>query len=84
MKTFDIFFFFNTFYFYSLPLPWSERIFILFFKYIYFVWVKLNGKRGNFILTGVMLKIMFILNQIKLKQNFNEELCQVGYVVIIQ
>ena len=32
------------------------------FKYLYFAWVKMNIERDIFILAGVMLKVMYILN----------------------
>ena len=36
--------------------------YILLFKYIYFVWVKITSERDVFILAGAMLKVMCILH----------------------
>ena len=62
MKVFDIFFS-KTFHFYFIWVSWLERKFIPIFQYIYFVRVKINSKRGIFILAGAMLKVVCILKK---------------------
>ena len=53
--------FFSKIFYIYLRAPWLGRKFILLFKYIYLVWVKINSERNIYILTGARLKVMCIL-----------------------